>query len=334
MLNVLSVTTPIFLLITLGFLTVRRGVLKPTEMPTLGRLVTSVLLPALIFASLAPRKLDEIILPAYLLVYALASLLVFFGILLFSLKVRKRDLTTSTLNAMASSCSNSGYIGFPLAMALLAPVAPLALAMCMIVENLIILPLGLILSEWSQQKGRPVLESVGRTFKLLAKSPISLSLAAGLLCSVLEVPLPEPLFKAVQMTAAASGAIALFTIGGILSGLSLSGMKGTIGDIAVPTIGKLVLHPMVVLMLLMLLPPFDPALQVAAVAMACSPMMSIYPILAAKFGYDGTAAATLLIATASSFFTISLAFWLFGASDFIHLGGTMLPHLFERAALP
>mgnify|MGYP003641228393 CR=1 FL=1 len=50
MLAVLSVTTPIFILIVIGFLIVRRGVIKAHEIPTLGRLITSVALPALIFS--------------------------------------------------------------------------------------------------------------------------------------------------------------------------------------------------------------------------------------------------------------------------------------------
>ena len=50
MLAVLSVTRPIFILIAISFLIVRSGVIKAHEIPTLGRLITSVALPALIFS--------------------------------------------------------------------------------------------------------------------------------------------------------------------------------------------------------------------------------------------------------------------------------------------
>ncbi|WP_221801359.1 AEC family transporter [Oceanobacter mangrovi] len=328
MLAVLAVTTPIFLLIATGFLIVRRGVIKASEMPTLGRLVTSVALPALIFYSLSQRNFSEVINPVFLLAYGFGSLLLFVAVLWFCHNVRKQPLVTSVLNAMASSCCNSGFIGFPLVLALLGPITAVALALCMIIENVLIIPLGLALSEWSQHRNRPIRESVGKTMALLAKSPISLSIVAGLLASFLQLPIPAPVFKAVEMAAGASGAIALFTIGGKLAGLSLRGLGSSWWEIIIPTVGKLVLHPLIMILMLMILPPFDPQLQVAAVAMACSPMLSIYPILAAQYNYDGTAAATLLVATIVSFFTISLAFWLFDATHFVQQGASILPTLF------
>ena len=114
MLAVLAVTTPIFILIGIGYLIVRRGVIKAHEMPTLGRLVTSVALPALIFYSLSQRNFHEVINPTFLAVYGFGSLLLFVGVMWFCHNVRKQPLHTSVLNAMASSCSNSGFIGFPL----------------------------------------------------------------------------------------------------------------------------------------------------------------------------------------------------------------------------
>ena len=330
MLAILSVTTPIFMLIGLGFIIVRKEVIKAHEMPTLGRLVTSVALPALVFYSLSTRNFSEVMNPVYLAVYGLASLMLFLLVLVIAHNVRKQPLQTSVLNAMAASCSNSGFIGFPLVLALVGPTAAVALALCMIIENALVLPLGLILLEWSQQRNRPVLESVGKTMWLICKSPLSIAIAAGLSVSVLQIHIPAPMYKAVEMAAGASGALALITIGGKLAGLSLRGLGDSWWEIIIPTVGKLMIHPLLVMVMIMLLPPFDPILQVAAVAMACSPMMSIYPILAAQHQYDGTAAATLLIATIASFFTISLAFWLFGATHFVEFGGGMLPTLFPQ----
>ncbi|MCY0967011.1 AEC family transporter [Parathalassolituus penaei] len=325
MLNVLFVTTPIFILIAIGFLVVKRGILKPSEVPTLGRLVTMVLLPSLIFVSLSQRSFDEVMNGTYLLLYGIGSVGLFMGVLLYCHLKRGQPFVSSTLNALASTCSNSGYIGFPLVTALVGPTATVALALCMIIENAVIIPLALVLAETGQNRKGSVLMSVFKTLALLVKSPVSLSITAGLLASILEIQLPGPLLKAVQMTAGASGALALITIGGMLAGLSLSALKGSMAEILTPAVGKLVLHPLVMMILLLIFPDFDPQLQVAAVAMACSPMLSIYPILSAKYGYDGVAAATLLVGTIASFFTISFAFWLFGATGFLELGTEVFP---------
>ena len=61
-----------------------------------------------------------------------------------------------------------------------------------------------------------------------------------------------------------------------------------------------------------MLPPADPALRTAAVVFVAMPMLSIYPILAQKYGLEGYCAAALLLATVLSFATISLGLWLLG----------------------
>ena len=112
------------------------------------------------------------------------------------------------------------------------------------------------------------------------------------------------------MLANASAAVALFVIGGSLVGLSPAGMRG---DVALVAIGKLAMHPLAVVAFLLLLPPVDPTLRAAAVAYASMPMLSIYPILAQKYGREGFCAAALLVTTLASFATISGTLWILTA---------------------
>jgi len=63
-----------------------------------------------------------------------------------------------------------------------------------------------------------------------------------------------------------------------------------------------------------LVPPDDHTLRAAAVVFAATPMLSIYPILAQKYGFDEMCAAALLPATVMSFLTISMALWVLGSS--------------------
>ena len=49
----------------------------------------------------------------------------------------------------------------------------------------------------------------------------------------------------------------------------------------------------------------DPSLQKAAIIMAATPAMSIYPVLAQRYGQEEQAATAMLLMTAMSFFTIS-----------------------------
>jgi predicted permease len=56
----------------------------------------------------------------------------------------------------------------------------------------------------------------------------------------------------------------------------------------------------------------DPVARTAAIVIAAAPMMSIYPILAQKYGLEGFCAAALLLTTVLSFVTMSVTLWLLG----------------------
>jgi predicted permease len=118
--------------------------------------------------------------------------------------------------------------------------------------------------------------------------------------------------RTVSLFAMASSALSLFFIGGALVGLPIRGLARR----ALPiTVGKLILHPLAVLVAVVALPvlglpALDPALRMAAVLMAAMPMMSIYPILAQAYGQEDFAATALLLTTAASFFTLSATLWL------------------------
>ena len=125
-------------------------------------------------------------------------------------------------------------------------------------------------------------------------------------CLNRKMPLPEVPAKAVNLLAASTGAISLFVIGGSLVGIRIGGMKR---DVAAIAIGKLVLHPLLVLAMVMVLPPMQRELQLAVVLMAAVPMLGIYPILAQKHGHDAMAAAAQLGTTVASFATLTLLLW-------------------------
>jgi predicted permease len=108
--------------------------------------------------------------------------------------------------------------------------------------------------------------------------------------------------------AQASGALSLFVIGGSLVGLSVQGMGPRVFQIA---FGKLILHPiLMVAVLLWLLPISDPLLRAAAILSCAMPMFGIYPILTQKHGHEGLSAAALLVTTMASFFSLNGVLWL------------------------
>lgn len=301
MLQILGITSPIFLLIGIGFLCARFALVSREQIAGMGKFVITLALPALVIRAMTERPLHELFERNYLLVYGAASLLVFVAGLLFAHSVRRDSFTGSVLSGLGMSMSNSGFIGYPLVSMALGPVSELGLAMNMVVENLLMLPLALALAEAGEQRGgwRRTLREV---FVRLLRNPIIIAICLGLALALLDLRLPAVPGKVVEMLASASAPVALFVIGGNLYGLKVGRL---FADVAQIGIGKLLLHPLAVLLCLLLFPVEDPQLRLAAVLFACAPMMSIYPIIGQRFGLEGRCAAALVASTVLSFLTIS-----------------------------
>ncbi|WPP46992.1 AEC family transporter [Pseudomonas sp. AN-1] len=314
MLAVLGVTAPIFILIALGFLSVRGGLIDRGQIRGLGAFVINFALPALVLRALSERSLGEVLDGPYLLAYALASLAVFAGGLAVARWLRGQDLSASAILAMGMSVSNSGFIGYPIVVMVLGPTAALALALGMLVENLLMIPLALALAEIGQQSGVRGRALARETALRLLRNPMIGAIALGLLLSLLELRLPPLLFRVVDMLAGASAPVALFVIGGTLYGLRPRGMWADVGQTA---LGKLVLHPLALLVAFVLVPDIDPQLKVAGLLFASAPMMSIYPILGLRFGLEERCAAALVAATVLAFVTISTLIGVLGQAGYL-----------------
>lgn len=313
MLDILAITGPIYITIVLGFATTRLGLFSQADMRVLGKFVINLALPALLFNALAQRPIGEILNGRYMLVYALGSLLTMGLGWLWARRVARQDGTTSAYYAMGMSCPNSGFVGYPIALLTLGPVAGVLLGLNMIVENLLLIPLLLALAESGEGRGGAWHLVLRQSLLNLLRNPMVLGLLAGLLVSLMGWKLPSPVGRTVTLFSQASGALSLFVIGGALVGLQIQGMRRQVAQIAV---GKLLLHPLAVVAVLLLseaagLVPMAPQLRIGLVLTAACPMLGIYPILAQRHGREGLAAAALLGATVASFVTISLLLWAF-----------------------
>lgn len=305
--DILTVTGPIYLLIALGYAAGRFGLFPRTDMRTLGRFVIDFALPALLFKALSQRSLAEIMSRDYLLAYAAGSLAALFTGIAVARLARGGSLQYSVFYGMGMSMSNSAFIGYPIALQWLGPSAAVGLALTLTVENVLMLPLALALAESGAGGGQTWRRVVLRSLGQLLCSPMILAILAGLAFGSLGLRLPAPVARAVDLLAAASTAAALFVIGGTLVGLRV---KGMLGDVALIALGKLLLHPLAVLAALLVLPPLEPQLRMAALTFSCMPMLGIYPVLAQRYGQEGFCAAALLATTIASFGTISAILWI------------------------
>ena len=108
------------------------------------------------------------------------------------------------------------------------------------------------------------------------------------------------------ITGSAAAGVALLMIGGVLVGQRLQDVKL---DLPVVVGGKLVLHPLCVLLALALLPALEPELRKAAILYACMPLPALFSALAQRLGYGGYAATLLVASTAIAFLTVNGWIW-------------------------
>jgi predicted permease len=310
MLNILSIIGPLFIAMALGFIAVRTGAYDKSDIRVLGRFVIQVALPALLFKALSERSIAEIINLHYLGAYALGSLITFAAALAGTRFLKGLSRPALGMLALGGSTSNSGFIGFPLVVQFLGHQATVAIALSMLVENLLMLPLGIALAESGHPDGRGRIRTLLALFSGLLRNPMILAILAGFACSLLRIHFPVPVTRVIDMFALASGAVALFVIGGTLVGLRPG---GDLSRVAWVCSSKLILHPLAVAAMMLLFTPVDPILRTAGIVVASVPMLSIFPILAQKYDEQSWCASSLLVATLSSFVTLAVVMWLTGA---------------------
>lgn len=310
MLAIISITSPVFLLIGLGFLTVCAGRIEREGAIAMGRYALSLALPALLFNAIAKRPVDQILVPDFLLAYVTGSLIAFSIGMLVASALRRTHPLDNAFFGMGVAMSNSGYIGYALVAQIFGQEALIAVAMTILTEVLVIMPLTLSLAELHAQRGRGGLVRVlGQVASKVVKNPLVQAIVAGLVCASAGLEPPPALARTIDLLAGSAAAVALFAIGGGLAGQRLQQRPATLFLIAA---GKLLVHPAAVFAMLLLLPPFDPVLTQAAVVLAGLPMVTIFPLLAYRYGLGELCTSALLVTTATSFVTLNLGLWFFG----------------------
>lgn len=310
MLAIFAMTGPIFALMGLGFCCVRLGFFRQAEMRILGRFVINLSLPALLIATISQRNPADIFRADYLFASTCGGLIAFLLVLFASLFWRRCDLRESAVRAMGVSVSNKAFMGLPIVAQVLGPVAPVALALTLVAEDIFVFPLALLLADLGGRQGRGLRSLMVEILHSLVRNPVILAISAGLALTCLDLPLPGPMLKALEMLGQAAAPTALFAIGGTLGGrmASLRHPGASWADLGWIAGVKLILHPLLV-GLLAAQTTLDPQMQAAAILYASMPLFSIYPLFGMKYGMEVFCSALVVLATLCSFASISTAIW-------------------------
>lgn len=305
MLNVVAATGPIFIVVAVGFVLTRLGWFSRADMSVLSRFVVKVALPLLVFINIYGRSPADILQSTYLLTYAGAAVVMFLLAHIYSRAAGRTSLRAAVLS-VGMAGTNNGFMGLPIFLILFADWAGVAVGMDMLVDNILILPVGLFLMSRAAGTGT-IGERIRATIRGVVLHPLLIAIVSALVLNGLGLTIPEVLDRSVTLMAQASAGVALFSVGGMLVGLRV---RGGMSDILVSVAGKLLVMPAVAVGLLLVfasvgMPELPVELRAAAVLTCALPTYSILPPLAEQYGEEDVATASMLLGTALSFLTIS-----------------------------
>lgn len=303
---VLNILLPLIFVVVAGFLTTKIGLFSRQFIAEVSKFVLYVSLPAVILSSLTSMELGQIIQPNFMLVYALAGVSSMILAITVSRSAFRSNWTESFINGLGSGMPNSAFIGLPLVLSLFEGRYVEAFLMCVLVENVLFIPLSLTLLEIAQGRSASLGQRMKTVLGRIATNPIIVSIVLALVINVSGVPLAGFVAEGVTLFAQTSVALALFAIGGAL-GQSLRFEQYR--RIAMVTTIKLLVFPLVVIALLVLW-PVEGDLKYVLLIFSASPMLSIYPILGEMYQQQRFCLNTLIVTTMASGITLSAVIYI------------------------
>ncbi|MGI3186327.1 AEC family transporter [Nioella aestuarii] len=307
---ILTITAPIYLLIGLGFLSVRTGYFAGSDVRAIGTFVVRFALPALIFLAVGTAAPSETLHWGLFTAYLSASLALFTACILVGRLVFKARWSMLGMMGLGMVGSNSAFVGFPLLSILYPDVAVTLFATVMLLENVILIPLALAVADAGESTDSTPLQGFLEGLKGLIKNPLVLSILVALAYSLSGLTLPEPILRPIEMLRPIASPIALFAVGGTVAAATLASARDMAVPISAILIGKLVLHPLFFFAATLLLPSLPDDIRQAGLINAACPMLSIFPLIAMTYGRELLASTALMITTGASFVTISALLWI------------------------
>ncbi|MBB99230.1 MAG: malonate transporter [Rhodobacteraceae bacterium] len=306
--NVISLALPFFGLIFLG---IAAGKLKkiPAEgLAWMQFFIIYIALPALFFRLLAKTPIEELTNIGYVAATTFATYCAFAVAFCVGVFASRGNIPEATIQALAGSYSNIGYMGPGLTLAVLGPAAAVPTALVFCFDNILLLTLAPLMMAIGGTENEPPLTTALTVLRRIFTHPFILATIAGVLAAAVEFQPPQAIDTLLTFLSNAAAPCALFAMGVTVA---LQPLGRTPLELPVVLLVKLVIHPIIVLLLLNWVGGFDPAWVATAVLMACLPPAANVFVIAQQYNvYVQRASSAILIGTIASTVTVSAFIYL------------------------
>ncbi|HVJ43054.1 MAG TPA: AEC family transporter [Dongiaceae bacterium] len=212
MFSTLWVVLPIFALIGAGWGASKIGVLGPHATTELNRFVVYLALPALLFDIVAHSHGAELWQPGFIAAFGLGSFAIFLATVAIRLGL-KRTLADAAIDGLNAGYANTGYMGFPLALAAFGPASQIPTTIAAIITVCVIFGAAIILIEIGMHKERNRLRLIMAVVRSLAKNPLLIAPVLGALVPLSGLTLPAPVEGVFKMLGGTASPCALVALG-------------------------------------------------------------------------------------------------------------------------
>lgn len=308
-----NIVLPVFGIIFAGYASRRFGLLRDASAEALNSFAYYIALPALLFLSTASVPVRSILNWPFIFAYLCGALITLGialagGILFFS----HRKLSTLTLHGLAAVFANTVYMGIPLFLAAFGERGAAPAVVGAVASNLFFIGLVVLVLEISQHRSGGAAMAVKEVAKALITNPVLVAPSLGLTASALQIHLPVPVDRFLELLSRAAGPCALFALGLSLYGFPI---RAGASEIAWLALLKLLIHPFVTWVVVGPVLGLDPIWAASAVLLAAMPSGAIVFMFAQKYdAYVQHSATTVVITTALSLVTLGMLFSWYGAT--------------------
>ena len=315
MLQILIITFPFFALVLCGYLAAKRRMLPLEAIPGLNSFVLFFALPCMLYRFGAATPIAQLLDGGVFLTYLFCALLMVGFAVAISLNSRI-GWNDASFGALVAAFPNTGFMGVPLLVALLGPLAAGPAIVTIVVDMVITTSLCIALSRLDGADEHGASKAVKKALRGVATNPMPWAILLGAVASAVELELPKPVMQTVGLLADAASPVALFTIGAVLARSQIQTTANhhppiLLQDFLPVAALKLFLHPVLVLLVgisaIQIGVPLERFALTVLVLVAALPSASNVSLLAERFGADnGRIARIILVSTAVAFFSFSL----------------------------
>lgn len=230
---------PLFIIMGVGYLARRLGAISRTDVPKLNKLAFRYFLPVMLYYNIYTSDLSASV-QARPIVFAAVSVLVLYALSLGFIMLTQKSNAKRGVMIQGLYRSNFVIMGIPLAKELV-PGADLG---CVVVLVAVVIPMFNVLAVITLEMFNGEKPSPGKLLLDIAKNPLIVGIAAGLLTVLLGIKLPTAIESAVKQIGNVGSPLMLFLLGAFFE---LKGIGDYKKELTTVCVGRLIVVPAIFL---------------------------------------------------------------------------------------